>query len=84
MPTVIIRFVQFHKKALIMKNGHKLISSDEKEFVRVDYLNDLDKLKKPIKKQARQNINIKQEWKWTHDRMEEARLRVESYEKRLR
>ena len=26
MPTVIIKFVRFHKKALIMKNGHKLIS----------------------------------------------------------
>ena len=55
--------------------------SDEEEFVRVDYLNDLDKLKNPIKKQARQNINNTREWKQTHVRMEEARLRAESYEK---
>ena len=49
--------------------------------MRVDYLNDLDKLKNPIKKQARQSINNNREWKQTHVRMEEARLRAESYEK---
>ena len=45
----------------------------------MDYLNDLDQYKKPIKKQARQNINSTRAWKQTHDRMEEARLPAESY-----
>ena len=60
----------------MFKNG-----SNEKDFVRVDYLNDLDKLKNPFKKQARQNITNTRECKRTHHRMEEARLRAESYEK---
>ena len=129
MPTVIIKFLPFHKKTLVMKNrrkrkgiknplnekyiyineplgpveqyifsatekrGHILTSrnfkisvlcfktvSDEKELVRSDYLNDLDKLKNPIKKQARQNINNTPEWKRTHDRMEATRVQANSYE----
>ena len=55
-----------------------------KKSSRVDYLNDLDKLRNPITKQARRNINNTQEWKRTHHRMEEARLRAESYQKSLR
>ena len=43
----------------------------------VDYLNDLDKLKNSIKKQARQNINKTREWKQNHDRTEKARLRAQ-------
>ena len=63
--------------ALSFKTG-----SDEKEFVRVDHLNDLD-VEKPYQKQARQNINNTREWKRVHDWMGEARLRAESSEKNV-
>ena len=49
--------------------------------MRVDYLNDLDKLKNSIEKQARQNISSTREWKRTHEPMKEARLPAESFEK---
>ena len=47
----------------------------------MDYLNDLDKKKKPIKKHARRIVNSTRAWKQTHYRMEEARLPAENYEK---
>ena len=47
----------------------------------MDYLNDVDKLQNPLKKQARQNTNRIREWKRTHCRMKETRLRAANYEK---
>ena len=58
--------------------------SDEKEFVRVYYLNDIDKVKNPVKKQARENVKNTGEWKQTLDCMKDASVRAESFWKHLR